>query len=37
MVGDKTVAKMEEILDDLKECAKEAADSSPSEAIIIED
>ena len=37
MEGDKAVAKIEEVPDDLKGCAKDAADSCPSEAIIIED
>jgi len=37
MEDDKAVAKIEEVLDDLKQCAKEAADSCPSEAIIIEE
>lgn len=37
MEGDKAVAKMEKVPDDLKQCAKEAADSCPSEAIIIEE
>jgi ferredoxin len=37
MQGDKAVAKMEEVTDDLKDCAKEAADSCPSEAITIEE
>jgi ferredoxin len=35
--GDKAVAKIEEVPDDLKGCAKDAADSCPSEAIIIEE
>lgn len=37
MEGDKAVAKTEEVTEDLKQCAKEAADSCPSEAIIIEE
>jgi len=37
MEGDKAVAKIEEVPDDLKGCAKEAKDSCPSEAIIIEE
>jgi ferredoxin len=37
MEGDKAVAKTEEVTGDLKQCAKEAADSCPSEAIIIEE
>ena len=37
MEDDKAVAKIEEVPDDLKDCAKEAADSCPSEAIIIEE
>ena len=36
MEGDKAVAKIEEVPSDLKGCATEAADSCPSEAIIIE-
>ena len=37
MEGDKAVAKIEEVPDDLRQCAKEAADSCPSEAIIVEE
>ena len=37
MEGDKAVAKIEEVTEDLRPCAKEAADSCPSEAIIIEE
>jgi len=34
--GDNAIAEMVEVTEDLKEYAKEAADSCPSEAIIIE-
>jgi ferredoxin len=37
MEGDKAVVKMGVIPDDLKDSVKEAADSCPSEAIIIEE
>lgn len=37
MHGDKAVAKIKEFSEDLKDCAKEAADFCPSEAIIIEE
>lgn len=37
MEGDKAIAKIEEVTDDLEQCAKEAADSCPSEAIIMEE
>ncbi len=37
MQGDKAVVKMEEVPEDLKDSVKEAADSCPSEAIIIEE
>lgn len=37
MKGDKSIAKIEEVPDDLKQCAKDAADSCPSQAIIIEE
>jgi ferredoxin len=37
MKGDKAVAKIEEVPENLKDCAKEAAASCPSEAIIIEE
>ena len=37
MQGDKAVAKMKEVTEDLKDCAKEATDSCPSEVIIIEE
>jgi ferredoxin len=37
MEGDKAVAKMGVIPDDLQDPVKEAADSCPSEAIIIEE
>jgi ferredoxin len=37
MEGDKAIAKIEEVTEDLKQCAKEAKDSCPSEAIIIEE
>lgn len=37
MKDDKAIAKMEEVPEDLKPCAKDAADSCPSEAIIIEE
>jgi ferredoxin len=37
MQGDKAVAKMEKVPDDVKDLVKEAADSCPSEAIIIEE
>jgi ferredoxin len=37
MEGDKAIAKIEEVPDNLKQCAKEARDSCPSEAIIIEE
>ncbi len=36
MQGDKAVARIEEVPEDLKGCAKDAADSCPSEAIVIE-
>ena len=37
MEGDKAVAKIKEVPDDLKDCAKEAAESCPPEAITIEE
>jgi len=37
MQGDKAIAKMEEVPEDLKDLVREAADSCPSEAIIIEE
>ena len=37
MENDKAVAKMEEVPDDLKDSVREAADSCPSEAIIVEE
>jgi len=37
MEGDKAVAIMEEIPDNLRDSVREAADSCPSEAIIIEE
>lgn len=37
MEGDKAVVKIKDVTEDLKQCAKEAADSCPSEAIIIEE
>ncbi len=37
MRGDKAIAKIEEVPHDLKQCAKDAADSCPSQAIIIEE
>lgn len=37
MEGDKAIAKIEEVTDALKQCAKEARDSCPSEAIIVEE
>lgn len=37
MEDDKAVVKMDEIPDDLQDSVKEAADSCPSEAIIIEE
>ncbi len=37
MEGEKAIVKMEDIPDDLAESVREAADSCPSEAIIIEE
>jgi ferredoxin len=37
MQGDKAIAKMEEVPEDLKALVREATDSCPSEAIIIEE
>jgi ferredoxin len=37
MQGDKAVAKIDEVPENLKGCVKEAADSCPSEAIIVEE
>ncbi len=37
MQGEKAVAETEEVSEDLRGCAKEAAESCPSEAIIIEE
>jgi ferredoxin len=37
MHGDKAVAKIDEVPENLKDGAKEAADSCPSEAIVIEE
>jgi ferredoxin len=37
MQGDKAIAKIEEVPENLKDCAREAAASCPSEAIIIEE
>ena len=37
MRGDKAVAKITDVPDDLDGCCREAADSCPSEAIIIEE
>jgi ferredoxin len=37
MQGDKAAAKIEEVPENLKDCAKESADSCPSEAILIEE
>jgi len=37
MRGDKAIAKIEGVPQDLKQCAKDAADSCPSQAIIIEE
>jgi len=37
MKEDKAIVKMEEVPDDLAEAVREAADSCPSEAIIIEE
>jgi ferredoxin len=37
MQGDKAVAKMEEVPENLEACAKEGAESCPSDAIIIEE
>lgn len=37
MQGDKAVAKIEQVPESLKDCLKEAADSCPTEAIIIEE
>jgi ferredoxin len=37
MEGEKAAAKTEEVSEDLRECAKEAAESCPSEAIIVEE
>lgn len=37
MQGEKAAAKTEEVSEDLREYAKEAAESCPSEAIILEE
>ena len=37
MEGDKAIVKTEEVPEDLQDSVREAADSCPSEAIIIED
>jgi ferredoxin len=37
MEGDKAIVKMDEIPEDLQDSVREAADSCPSEAIIIEE
>jgi ferredoxin len=37
MQGDKAIAKMEEVPQDLKDSVREVADSCPSEAIIVEE
>jgi len=37
MQGDKAIAKMEEVPEDLEDLVREAADSCPSEAIIMEE
>ena len=37
MEGDKAIVKMKEVPEDLQDSVREAADSCPSEAIIIEE
>jgi ferredoxin len=37
MQGDKAVAKMEEVPKELEDCAKQGAESCPSEAIVVEE
>lgn len=37
MRGEKAIAKIEEVPHDLEQCAKDATDSCPSQAIIVEE